>query len=44
MAKRGFTGAMTRAYGARDHEATVTGIERLADAVLALDEPEAAAH
>ena len=30
MAKRGFTGAMTRAYGVRDHEATVTGAERLA--------------
>ncbi len=30
MAKRGFTGAMTRAYGVRDHEATVTGTERLA--------------
>jgi len=30
MAKRGFTGAMTRAYGARDHEAIVTGTELLA--------------
>ncbi|WP_281862056.1 ABC transporter ATP-binding protein/permease [Salana multivorans] len=30
MAKRGFTGAMMRGYGARDHVATVTGIERLA--------------
>ena len=30
MAKRGFTGVMTRAYGARDHEATVTGTELLA--------------
>lgn len=30
MAKRGFTGVMTRAYGARDHEAVVTGVERLA--------------
>lgn len=30
MAKRGLTGAMLRAYGARDHQATVTGVERLA--------------
>lgn len=30
MAKRGFTGAMTRAYGARDHEATVTATEMVA--------------
>ncbi|BDZ39471.1 ABC transporter ATP-binding protein/permease [Microbacterium suwonense] len=30
MAKRGFHGAITRAYGARDHEATVTGTELLA--------------
>ncbi|MBX3094519.1 MAG: ATP-binding cassette domain-containing protein [Cryobacterium sp.] len=30
MAKRGFTGAITRAYGARDHEATVTGTTSLA--------------
>lgn len=30
MAKRGFTGAMTRAYGARDHEATVTATELVA--------------
>lgn len=29
-ANRGFTGVMTRAYGARDHEATVTGVEALA--------------
>ncbi len=29
-AKRGFTGVMTRAYGARDHEATVIGVEALA--------------
>lgn len=30
MAKRGLTGAMMRGYGARDHEATVTGTELLA--------------
>lgn len=30
MAKRGFNGAIMRAYGARDHEATVTGTELLA--------------
>lgn len=30
MAKRGFTGAMMRGYGARDHEATVTSTELLA--------------
>ncbi|MGO1543731.1 MAG: ABC transporter ATP-binding protein/permease [Gulosibacter sp.] len=30
MAKRGFTGVMMRSYGARDHVATVTGIETLA--------------
>lgn len=30
MAKRGIHGVMTRAYGARDHEATVTGVELLA--------------
>ncbi|GAA5153288.1 ATP-binding cassette domain-containing protein [Microbacterium pseudoresistens] len=30
MAKRGFTGVMNRAYGARDHEATVTGTQLLA--------------
>ncbi|GAA1325419.1 ATP-binding cassette domain-containing protein [Nonlabens tegetincola] len=30
MAKRGFTGAMTRAYGARDHDVTVTAIEQIA--------------
>lgn len=29
MAKRGFTGAMTRAYGARDHDVTVTATEQL---------------
>lgn len=30
MAKRGFTGAMMRGFGARDHEVTVTGTEHLA--------------
>ncbi|MBQ0826121.1 siderophore-interacting protein [Streptomyces tagetis] len=30
MAKRGVNGVITRAYGARDHEATVTGTELLA--------------
>lgn len=30
MAKRGLPGVMMRSYGARDHEATVTGVERLA--------------
>ena len=30
MAKRGFTGAMMRGYGARDHVATVTDTEHLA--------------
>ncbi|WP_030159671.1 ABC transporter ATP-binding protein/permease [Glycomyces sp. NRRL B-16210] len=30
MAKRGFQGAVMRGFGARDHEATVTGTERLA--------------
>lgn len=29
MAKRGFTGAMTRAYGARDREVTVTATEAI---------------
>ncbi|MFJ2617803.1 ABC transporter ATP-binding protein/permease [Glutamicibacter sp. NPDC087344] len=30
MAKRGFNGAMTRAYGAKDHQATVTAVKHLA--------------
>lgn len=30
MARRGFDGAMTRAYGARDHEVTVTATELIA--------------
>ncbi|MFT4218938.1 MAG: siderophore-interacting protein, partial [Microbacterium sp.] len=34
MAKRGFTGAMMRGYGARDHEATVIGTELLAPRFL----------
>lgn len=34
MAKRGFTGVMMRSYGARDHEATVTGTELLAPGFL----------
>ncbi len=30
MAKRGFNGVIMRSYGARDHEATVTGVEQIA--------------
>lgn len=34
MAKRGFTGAITRAYGARDHDATVVSTQLLAPKFL----------
>ncbi|MGC3952758.1 MAG: ATP-binding cassette domain-containing protein [Propionicimonas sp.] len=34
MAKRGFGGAVMRAYGARDHEATVTGTELISPGFL----------
>lgn len=34
MGKRGFTGAMTRAYGAHDHEVTVTAVETIAPRFL----------
>ncbi len=34
MAKRGFSGAIMRGYGARDHEVTVTGTELLAPGFL----------
>lgn len=34
MAKRGFSGAIMRAYGARDHKATVTGTELISPGFL----------
>jgi len=36
MGKRGFDGIMMRAYGARDHEVIVTGVERITDGFLRL--------